>query len=652
MSRYIINKKISLLKSSSCTYFKQQQEQLITPLEENNEYNEQLKIHNEDKYLILQKDNIIEQTAANSIIEQTADNSTIEQTADNSIIEQTAANSTIEQTADNSTIEQTADNSTIEQTADNSIIEQTSANTFEQTADNSTIEQIAANSTIEQIDDNKIKQMIYNNKIRRLANFKQTKQHVDSINNTNRLIEQAKQQMKIKQSREMNGSMNGSLNGSQIISTSNDLDNLKVITEQLNKTNESYLIPTINDLDNLKASVKQCEEEPNILKFIKLDDFLYDMVIHNIDKTTNKTNDKTNDKTNNNLLEYVPMNKTMDYINANFSLDRHRKTSIENNVLVHPNSIEIDPHFYAYSNGISLDINSKDILCDICNNGIKNGYIYSHKQIDNFFGIQLKYYLYNNKILFYYNENYYDVKDLVDKIYAINYNQLINNIEIIENNIEDVYNVLCCVFIGNYDIGLKILEKISKMKDLVFCFIIKDIEIYKRLLNKLGQLPNSIIFLCRELGTDIIPTLQAIKFILNNYDIKYIYKIHTKSNAGILDEVVDYLVNNTTEDLINMIDHNKSNCSGHPKYLLKVNNDAHNRSGYQIYAKHIDMSKYFIANTIFFTESSTCSQVLNFIKNNDFRSFFINNMYDNNLVNFHHSPAHFLERLFGILVIN
>ena len=58
------------------------------------------------------------------------------------------------------------------------------------------------------------------------------------------------------------------------------------------------------------------------------------------------------------------------------------------------------------------------------------------------------------------------------------------------------------------------------------------------------------------------------------------------------------------------------------------------------------MSKYFIANTIFFT------QVLNFIKNNDFRSFFINNMYDNNLVNFHHSPAHFLERLFGILVIN
>jgi hypothetical protein len=37
------------------------------------------------------------------------------------------------------------------------------------------------------------------------------------------------------------------------------------------------------------------------------------------------------------------------------------------------------------------------------------------------------------------------------------------------------------------------------------------------------------------------------------------------------------------------------------------------------------------------------------MKNNNFREYILNNLYDNNCTFHDHSPIHFLERLFGII---
>ena len=61
--------------------------------------------------------------------------------------------------------------------------------------------------------------------------------------------------------------------------------------------------------------------------------------------------------------------------------------------------------------------------------------------------------------------------------------------------------------------------------------------------------------------------------------------------------------------------------------------------------------KYFIAGTIFFCQSIVFDSVINFIKNNNYKSYFLNNLYDNNQVNVQNSPIHFIERLFGRIKI-
>jgi hypothetical protein len=70
-----------------------------------------------------------------------------------------------------------------------------------------------------------------------------------------------------------------------------------------------------------------------------------------------------------------------------------------------------------------------------------------------------------------------------------------------------------------------------------------------------------------------------------------------------------------------------------------------------LHANHLNTTKTFIATTIFFSESIVIKKVLEFIKNNNYRGYFLNNMYDDNTVNFDNSPIHFIERLFGLINI-
>ena len=75
--------------------------------------------------------------------------------------------------------------------------------------------------------------------------------------------------------------------------------------------------------------------------------------------------------------------------------------------------------------------------------------------------------------------------------------------------------------------------------------------------------------------------------------------------------------------------------------------------------QHIQSSRTKYINRLYFTpefilminKTLKCEMKCNChpIKNNDYKSFIFNNLYENNTINFDNSPTHFLERLFGII---
>ena len=162
------------------------------------------------------------------------------------------------------------------------------------------------------------------------------------------------------------------------------------------------------------------------------------------------------------------------------------------------------------------------------------------------------------------------------------------------------------------------------------------------------NIENIIIFMSNNYGSDIIPSLQAMNYIFNNYNIEYVYKIHTKNKKNILDKALSIL-NIDINVLINKIDNNICNCVGNETLITKMKIDPFNKKLVKLYKKYININKSFIASTIFFCHSNVIKKVLEFIENNNTISYFINNMYDTNMINYDNSPLHFIERLFGII---
>jgi hypothetical protein len=80
-----------------------------------------------------------------------------------------------------------------------------------------------------------------------------------------------------------------------------------------------------------------------------------------------------------------------------------------------------------------------------------------------------------------------------------------------------------------------------------------------------------------------------------------------------------------------------------------MNDDIFNKRNVEKYINLLDINKNFIKGTIFFTEHNIFVKVIDFIRNNDYKSFIFNNLYENNSINMNYSPTHFLERLFGVI---
>jgi hypothetical protein len=138
--------------------------------------------------------------------------------------------------------------------------------------------------------------------------------------------------------------------------------------------------------------------------------------------------------------------------------------------------------------------------------------------------------------------------------------------------------------------------------------------------------------------------------ISKNHKMKHILKFHTKSISNAYNDLTNYLL---TQPLNNIIQkkRNNSNCIGPDNYYINLENDSFN---YELKVKHmndINMNFSFIGGTIFYSENIVFEKVLNFLKNNNYRSYLLNSLYENNSINKNFSPIHFLERLFGVIKI-
>jgi len=350
---------------------------------------------------------------------------------------------------------------------------------------------------------------------------------------------------------------------------------------------------------------------------------------------------------NMNLFNYIPNN------NLNEFLYFLKRPSHLNLTKIKNNAFDIDFFLYKKCNNIFIK-NNEELSKHFYNYGM-NGLIYHPKQIYN---------LYNDISLFYFLNEIFVLK--TDKIYPLSY--FMNNYLYLKpfeyfmkltihnyyEKLSQIYSPLILLaFIGNIDVGNNLLEKIISYKKLEnfnisFCFNSKTIyEHFKQKIHK-NFLYFSIYF-TNEYGTDIQPTIFMYNDICKKYNFEYVIKLHTKSIKNEYNELTDFLLSNNLSVLKKKINLENSNCVGPENYYLSIDDDPFNKKNISKYIELLDLNKKFVRGTIFFTEDKIFKKVINFIKNNDYKSFIFNNLYENNTINFDYSPTHFLERLFGII---
>ena len=155
------------------------------------------------------------------------------------------------------------------------------------------------------------------------------------------------------------------------------------------------------------------------------------------------------------------------------------------------------------------------------------------------------------------------------------------------------------------------------------------------------------------MGTDITSTIFMYDYIslILRYTPKHIYKLHTKSIQPDFDELTNFLLNKSLKDLLTY-KRSDSNCIGNSKFYTHIVNDDRFNNDLKIeFKRYLNMDSYFVSGTIFYTDRETMNSVLKFIKSNDPKMFYLNNLYENNSLNVNFSPIHFLERLFGCIKV-
>ena len=347
-----------------------------------------------------------------------------------------------------------------------------------------------------------------------------------------------------------------------------------------------------------------------------------------------------------NFIEYIFNSNIIDYlkyINLSSSFD---KTTLI------PNAFDVDIYFCNLVNKLNLK-KKEEILRYIKNTGIK-GNIYHPKQIVNIY-TSARFFNILNNIYIKYSNCIYKADDFVENfIYKLSFEELTSKLifkkyEKFNKNI----SLLVLVFIGNEEKGNDLIEKLIEYKktqrmNVSFCF--NSLSIMNNLKLKIKDFfQYYAIYLSKEFGTDITPTLLMYDDISKNHEFKHIIKLHTKSITDQYEDLTKYLLSVPLKTLC-LKKHN-SNCIGNENYYTILKDDVFNKQLLFSHHTYLNIEKTFVAGTIFYCENIVMQKVVDFVKNNNFKSYLLNNLYENNSINKNYSPIHFLERLFGIINI-
>ena len=347
-----------------------------------------------------------------------------------------------------------------------------------------------------------------------------------------------------------------------------------------------------------------------------------------------------------NFIEYIFNSNIIDYlkyINLSSSFD---KTTLI------PNAFDVDIYFCNLVNKLNLK-KKEEILRYIKNTGIK-GNIYHPKQIVNIY-TSARFFNILNNIYIKYSNCIYKADDFVENfIYKLSFEELTSKLifkkyEKFNKNI----SLLVLVFIGNEEKGNDLIEKLIEYKktqrmNVSFCF--NSLSIMNNLKLKIKDFfQYYAIYLSKEFGTDITPTLLMYDDISKNHEFKHIIKLHTKSITDQYEDLTKYLLSVPLKTLC-LKKHN-SNCIGNENYYTILKDDVFNKQLLFSHHTYLNIENTFVAGTIFYCENIVMQKVVDFVKNNNFKSYLLNNLYENNSINKNYSPIHFLERLFGIINI-
>ena len=318
-----------------------------------------------------------------------------------------------------------------------------------------------------------------------------------------------------------------------------------------------------------------------------------------------------------------------------------------------PNAFDIDFFLYKKCNNIFIK-NNEELSKHFYNYGM-NGLVYHIKQVYNLYpDISVFYFL--NEILILKNNKIYLLNYFINKyLYNRSFNYFMDlTIHNYYENLSSNYSpLILLVFIGNIEVGNDLLEKIIHYKtiekfNISFCFNSKNVyDHFKQKINK--HFLYFSVYFTNEYGTDIQPTIFMYNDIYKKYNFEYIIKLHTKTIKNEYNDLTNFLLSNNLSNLKKKLNKNICNCVGEDSYYLSIDDDIFNKRNITKYINSLDINKLFVRGTIFFTDNETFVKVIDFIKNNDYKSFIFNNLYENNSINLNYSPTHFLERLFGII---
>jgi hypothetical protein len=320
------------------------------------------------------------------------------------------------------------------------------------------------------------------------------------------------------------------------------------------------------------------------------------------------------------------------------------------------NHFDVDLNFYKYINNKEEDKSNQEILKEINTIGIENGLIYHPLQIKNLYP-EINIYEYNNELYVIYENNKIELKEFVnDKIYKLSFNSFLENfIEIKEEKIEDNRLLVLC-FIGNIERGhelINLLIEYKKKERFILGIVFRSKNFYNEFKQKIVEnFDNYCLSISNEFGNDIIPSMLIYNYLNKKVKFESIIKLQTKSEITWFNELTNFLLDKNYEGLEILSNKKRCNIIGHEDYYVNLYDKKVFEDKTLLYLKDkynkLIKKDYFVKGSIFYSKKNVFDKILDFIENNNYKQYFINNFYEINIININNSPIHFIERLFSI----